>query len=236
MSTKHQGEAAGESEPIGSVDVVYQIQARSLPVDHAFDLGSEVARCLPWFTHEPGTGLHLIQVAPSANGWVRPQSADGGLLHPSRRTRLVLRVPRARQHDCEALCGCALSIGGHSLRVQSHRVRPLSPSATLFARHVALQPELHDEVRFIEWVTRELGRLGIVAVRILCGMSSRLTGAERTVLTRAVLVAEVDSMRSLVLQAKGVGPCRRLGCGVFTPHKSIGPVESIGEGRASPPG
>ena len=47
---------------------------------------------------EEGAGVHPIQVAISAHGWERPAGADD-LLHLSKRTRLVIRIPRHRSRD-----------------------------------------------------------------------------------------------------------------------------------------
>ena len=38
------------------------------------------------------------------------------------------------------------------------------------------------------------------------------------------MVAELGAEESLAVQCHGIGPGRLLGCGLFVPHKDIGPV------------
>ena len=90
--------------PDDVVDIVYQINCRALPVDHAWALSQAVRAVLPWFADEPAAGVHPIHVADSGNGWMRPENA-GDLLCLSRRTKLVLRVPRQRIDAAQALVG-----------------------------------------------------------------------------------------------------------------------------------
>jgi len=49
-------------------------------------------------------------------GWYRPQDT-AALLHLSRRTRMMLRVPKHRIDDAHALSGMALDVAGHRLAV-----------------------------------------------------------------------------------------------------------------------
>ena len=92
------------------VDAVFSISCRSLPVDHAYALSQAIQAGLPWFAAEARAGLHLIHGADSGSGWMRPEDPNA-LLQLSRRTRLMLRLPRHRLGDAGALLGAQDGVG-----------------------------------------------------------------------------------------------------------------------------
>ncbi len=201
------------------VDVSFAIRCRTLPVDHAWALSQAVAAVLPWLMEDARTGVHTIHVADSGNGWMRPQGPDA-LLYPSRRTRLALRVPRARMDDARALTGTTLDVAGHRLQVEHGEVRRLSDITTIFARYVVAEDE-HDEGAFLGAVHAQLQRLGIKPGKMLCGIEHRIYTPSRVVRTRSLMLADLTVEESVRLQQTGLGPLRHLGCGLFLPHKGI---------------
>ena len=82
--------------PDNIVDVLYAIECRCLPLDHAHALSQALLNALPWLPNEPQAGIHLIHVAESGNGWYRPEDPDNEVLVVSRRTRMALRLPKER--------------------------------------------------------------------------------------------------------------------------------------------
>jgi len=97
--------------PDDVVDVAYVIRCQSLPVEHAYALWHAVSQVLPWIPEEEGAGVHSVHVADSGNGWMRPERPDE-LLYLSRRTRLVIRVPKHRIEDARRLHGRTLDVAG----------------------------------------------------------------------------------------------------------------------------
>src|SRR4030066_337850 len=140
--------------PDDVVDIVYQIDCRALPVDHVCAFTQYVSAVLPWLADEPSAGVHPIHVADSGNGWMRPENA-GDLLCLSRRTRLVLRVPRQRIDAAQALVGRQLDVAGHAMRVTKASLRPLSTLTTIFSRYVVSADGL-DETAFLQAALREM--------------------------------------------------------------------------------
>lgn len=211
-------ESRGPARPQARVaDLAFALYGHALPADHAHALSQAIAKLLPWFTHAPQVGLHLVHGAESGNGWQRPESA-GALVYLARRTRLTLRLPDARLHDARVLTGVTLDIGGHALAVGEAGVRPLMPSGTLYARHVV--DEQGEEEAFLEQVSQALDTLGIGRGRVMCGKTRRLDLPGAPLVTRSVLVAGLSRPDSLFVQAAGIGPGRILGCGLFVPYKS----------------
>jgi len=206
--------------PDDVVDVVYQIACRTLPVDHAWALSRAVQQLLPWIATEPAAGVHTIHVADSGNGWMRPEQADD-LLYLSRRTRLVLRVPRQRVDEAQTLVGNTLEVAGHAMKIEQATVRSLGPISTIFARYVVGDEQGEDENAFLACILAELKALGVQPKKMLCGIEKVLVTPERPIRTRSLMIAELTPPESVTVQQRGLGPLRQLGCGLFLPHKDI---------------
>lgn len=206
------------------LDAVFAISCRSLPVDHAYALSQAIQAALPWFAQEPGAGLHTIYGAASASGWTRPEGADA-LLQISHRAKLALRLPRHRLDDAAALLGRTLQVAGWPLRVDRLSLRPLSRITTLFSRCVVFAAA-GDEAAFLAAAAGALGALGINPGTMLCGRVTPVATPARTYQTRSLMLAGLTPEQSLALQQHGLGIERKLGCGVFIPHKDIGDLRS----------
>ncbi|HEX21883.1 MAG TPA: type I-MYXAN CRISPR-associated protein Cas6/Cmx6 [Chromatiales bacterium] len=202
------------------VDLVFGIDCRCLPVDHAYDLSQAIQHVLPWLPNEPSVGMHTIHGAASGNGWVRPQGPDD-LLQLSRRTKFTLRVPKHRIEDTMELQGKTLDVGGYPLVLKSATQRPLSVLTTLFARYLATEHDLENEEQLLDWVARRLQQLNIQPRKLLCGTLHLIKTPAGDVQTRSLMIADLDYDGSLQLQKQGLGPHRMLGCGLFIPHKGI---------------
>lgn len=205
------------------VDAVFAISCPSLPVDHAYALSMAIEAVLPWFAREPDAGLHTIHGAASASGWMRPEGA-GAVLQLSHRAKLALRLPVQRLDDAAALVGCTLDVAGWPLRVERISWRPLSRIATLFSRCVALPGE--DEAAFLAAAVGGFDALGINPGRMVCGRTTPVATPARTYDTRSLMVAGLTIEQSLALQRQGLGAMRKLGCGLFIPHKDIADLRS----------
>ena len=205
--------------PDDVVDLVFQIECRALPVDHAWALSQAVCAALPWLEQEPAAGVHPIHVAESGNGWKRPENADD-LLCLSRRTKLVLRTPRLRVAAANALVGQQLDVAGHGLRVDKVSLRPLSAITTIFSRYVVSADGL-DETAFLQQALHDLEALGVRPKKMLCGLKKIIATPEQPVHTRSLMLAGLRQQESVTLQQRGLGPRRLLGCGLFIPHKDI---------------
>ncbi len=204
--------------PDAVVDVVYGIACRSLPVDHAWALAQALAAALPWLADEPEAGMHPVHVPEAGNGWMRSDE-PGALMYPSRRAHFWLRLPRARVPQALELAGRTLDVGGHPLQVQKASVRPLSAITTLIAHHVlSTSPR---EADFLAWAHAELTALGVRPKKMLCGKEREIATPDGPCRTRSLMLADLETEESVRVQRRGLGPYRRLGCGLFLPHKGI---------------
>ena len=205
------------------VDLVFSIAAKTLPLDHAYSLSRAVQAILPWLVEEEGAGVHTIHVAESGNGWVRPNEANA-ILHPSRRTKLRVRVPRHRIEDGKNLSGSTLDIDGHRVAVKDVSVKLLSDHPTVFSRYIVTEG-FNSENEVLEDMVRQLKAMGIKPKKMLCGTETRISTPDGTINTRSLMLADLSVEESVKLQMKGLGPHRSLGCGLFIPHKDIKEVK-----------
>lgn len=204
------------------VDLVFSIRCRALPVDHAYDLYAALAPHLPWLEQQPMAGIHPLHVAETAHGWVRPQKPDE-LLHLSRRTKLVLRVPAERVEEARSLQGKRLRVGRHGMIICEAIQLPLSRSRSLFSRRVVIGDEETEEA-FVQRLADEMQTIGVRPKKILPGLAHTLRTPQQRLCTRLLSVEDLSLEESFRLQMHGLGPYRYLGCGIFIPHKPLSAV------------
>jgi CRISPR-associated protein Cas6 len=210
------------------IDLAFAIKCPTLPIDHAYELSQRLHEELPWLGEEPQAGIHLIHGAASGNGWYRPDETAGALLHLSRRARMRLRLPRHRLEDADALSGRILDVGGHALEVGKSELHRLNPLPTLFSRYVITR-EAAAEEEFLQTALERLKQLDIDARKLLCGITHALNFPDGPLFTRSLMIADLTPEHSIRLQQAGLGEGRKIGCGLFIPHKGIKPVKQEGE-------
>jgi len=213
--------------PDDVVDVLFSLDCKRLPVDHAYALSTALQRVVPWIAqNDSGVGVHTIHVAGSQNGWERPAHDSGQHLILSKRTKLTVRVPKERSDELvEALEGKTLDISGYPLTVRSGKTRRLSKETTLFSRYVIGPTDDAEEV-FLNWAVQTLQDLGIHVRKALCGKATLLSTPKGMLHTRSLMLADLSLGESVQLQQRGLGLHREMGCGIFVPHKGI---EAVGK-------
>ena len=195
------------------VDVAFSVKGMSLPENYAFALMREVARQLPWLESEPDAGIHPVRGAPTPYGV---------MLLPHR-TKLVLRLHERRVGDALSLTGRMLEIGGSVLDVGPGAVRALRPYGALYSRIVATGCE--QEEAFLGWVRTRLAALS-TRCALVCGRRQRMRAAEREIVGFSLMLHDLTAEHSLLLQRVGLGSERKLGCGIFVPHRLAAAVGS----------
>ncbi|MCB1788578.1 MAG: type I-MYXAN CRISPR-associated protein Cas6/Cmx6 [Gammaproteobacteria bacterium] len=215
------------------IDLVFDIECRELPVDHAYDLSAAIAEHLPELGADHRIAVHNIHLAGSQNGWERPDPKLGQKLILSRRTKLTLRVTKDRRQDVEdALRGARLDVAGCSLTVGRAKTKMLSSQGTVFSRSVVLEPgEDTDENAFLQRIVSSLAERGIRVKKALCGKTSEMSGPNGPILTRSIMIADLTADEAVRLQQEGIGPLRHMGCGIFLPHKGIDAVKKAEDDR-----
>ena len=200
------------------VDLVFRISGQALPTDHAYALFHALARSLPWIQQDEQLGIHHIHIAESGNGWTRPN--ETGLLQLSRRARLVFRLHQDKLESARSLCGEHIAVNDQLIEIGPANVRPLKPLNTLFARYVDYG-DYRDETTFLRRTQERLQDLGITPTKLLCGKTRLIRTPTRTLQTRSLMIADLKPAESLLIQQFGLGEGRKLGCGLFLPHRGI---------------
>lgn len=197
--------AMDEELAASMIDVAFTLQGTALPREHRRALAAALEARLPWLADLEHAWLHRINVA----------AGDGEVALLSGRSRLMLRVARERAAELDALAGATLSIGGHTLHLGPPRQRELLPHATLYSYLVAAGGA--NEVDFLEAMAVELETLG-VPCRCICGRQQAAEGG--TLRGFSLMLDGLTRGASLRILETGLGGERRVGCGIFVPHKS----------------
>ena len=221
------GKAAEYVVPDDIVDINFKIKCTHLPLDHAHNLSTAIMRELPWVAADERVGIHLIHGAESGNGWIRPSGPDE-LIYPSRRTLFTIRTPKERYNDVEKLAGKTIQIGDIPVELSRPSVRGLSKITTIFARYI-LADQIADEDLFLREMANLLGQKQITPKKMMSGRATlmRFPDGEKT--ARSLMIDGIDVKESVRLQQEGLGAGRKIGCGIFLPHKGIDPVNETQE-------
>jgi hypothetical protein len=60
--------------------------------------------------------------------------------------------------------------------------------------------------------------------KALCGKTTAIDSPGGPIEARSLMLADLTQDESILLQQRGLGPYRQLGCGIFIPHKGIDAV------------
>ncbi len=208
-----------------TIDLSFPLEGERVPRDHGYALYAALCRIAPDLHTAAWLGVHPIGGTP----------VDESTLSLGPRGHLRLRLPVERVVDVLPLVGAKLNIDGAPLSLGAPQVHQLEPAASLDSRMVAIKltgaphrehPELGRQTldvagfaeRYTQEVKRQLAALGIEKPFELCGRRSVRVGGRRVV-GYSVRVGGLSAEESLLLQEKGIGGKRRMGCGLFRATK-----------------
>lgn len=192
------------------VDVAFALRGRTIPADHGWQLYRLLAARLDWLDSEATAGVHPI----------RASRTGADLLHVGSRGRLMLRLPQERIEQAVALSGARLELG-EGIELGPAIVRQLFAHATLYSHFVCAGAA--DELAFQRIVGEELQSAGI-GCKVILGKARRARGGEGWIEGFSVMLHELSPGHSLKMQETGLGAARKLGCGIFTPHRSAAAI------------
>ncbi len=163
---------------------------------------------LPWLADEELGGIHPVNGADTGHGE----------LILNRRTKLLVRVASARAPELMTLSGKTIHVSGHKLEIGAGKARPLSRHTPLFAHCVVTGSE--DELDFANDIIRLLDDLKIDS-RFICGKRQSIQTQDGKVSGFSLMLHGLPMEHSFLVQQQGLGKYRKIGCGIFIPHKSI---------------
>lgn len=189
-------------------DIQFDIRGSLLPIDHGYALFAELSRLQPWLADDPLGGVHAIHGADTGHGE----------LILNRRTKLMVRIASVRIPELLRLSGQIINVGGHQLEIGAGKPRPLSRHTPLFAHCVTTGSE--DELAFTNDIIRLLDEMRIDS-RFICGKRQAIHTPDGMVSGFSLMLHGLPVEHSILVQQQGLGKYRKIGCGIFIPHKSI---------------
>lgn len=199
------------------VDISFPAHGDTVLRDHGYALYSAISRAVPAAHGASWLGIHGLE----------GKLVAGDLLDLKPLSWLRIRAATHRIADLLGLAGAVLDVAGREIRLGPPTIHPLVPAATLDARLVVIRltggvkapfdPSDFDR-RFEAEAQRQLARLGVVGELAVRGRRSVRVGTQR-IIGHAVRVIGLSPEHSLILQSRGMGGKRRMGCGLFRPAR-----------------
>ena len=218
-----------EKKPIADnsdmAELLFSVDCRELPYDHAYELSSEILNLVPEIKKDKRNAIQTLHGPMSGNGWVRPDSENIPL---SKRAKLIMRINRNQLDDIKNIEGKEITLFGNTLKIGRSKVKSFLVVKDLFCRFVMSDQKLSED-DFLNKIQNELSGLNINIRKALCGRSMVINFGEKTLYTRSLMIADLSKEESLKLQEEGVGDKKLYGCGIFLPHKSIDAVNNFRE-------
>lgn len=190
------------------IDVQFALRGVHIPLDHGLALFEALAGLLPWLAEEESVGIHPIHGADTGTGE----------LILNQRAKLVIRTPAGRLDALLALSGKNIQLHGKPLLIGGGKPKSLPPHTPLYAHLVVTGSA--DEVDFTQDILRLLDGLDI-ETRFLCGKKRTLSTAQGVQSGYSLMLHGLPVEHAIQMQQIGLGHYRKLGCGIFIPHKSI---------------
>ncbi len=189
------------------VDICFQISGKKISVDHGFALYGAISRVLPNFHKDETAGMKLI----------RGRYIGDGMLDISPGSELVIRLPVSSIPRYIQLAGKRLDVIGESLAVGVLKTKALVPAAALYS-HLVTTKNGKEQVRFENEISKQMEQMGICG-KFAIGKRRTFCIHGKQVVGYSALVSELTAGESVVLQEKGLGGRRKMGCGFFEPFE-----------------
>jgi CRISPR-associated protein Cas6 len=215
------------------VELSFGVIGQTLPADHGYGLYGAISKQHPNLHDLEGLALNTIFGNRNRNGEIELTDES----------RLLIRCPSSSIMAVLSLAGTQLSLGRHNFRLGAPEIRQLRAFSELKARLVTIK---HPSSQFVDvtpdWFLdacdRQLKALGInasvgipldnadeparKAMQIKRKDQGRQKGKKREtdcVIGYSVIVADLMPEDSILLQSKGIGGKRKMGCGYFVPYQ-----------------
>lgn len=200
-----------------TVDLLFPAHGGPVPLDHGYLLFSALSAHVPGL-HDRGD----VGVFPLRGQGVAGESLNLG---PGRGGLLRIRCPAEVISVFLGLAGRCLALAGRSVTLGAPTVRLLEQVPRLSARVVTFKHAL-DEAAFRASAHRFLGELTGAPCTLNVGRRRIITIAGRKVVGFGLEVSELTPEASVLLQEKGLGGRRHMGCGLFLPSGAARSAES----------
>lgn len=200
------------------IELRFPVVGKALPSDHGYAMYSAISRLIPE-AHQ-ADWLAVETVPGTARG-------DGGI-HINERARLRMRMSQDRLPLMLKLAGKRLEVDGYPVRLGVPQTFLLNPSPALYARCVTIKKFMEPEP-FLDAVRRKLDELEVKAQPEI-GPRRAFRVGSHTIVGFGLTLRELTDEDSVLVQERGIGGRRHMGCGFFMPIAPQGSrVESTNE-------
>jgi CRISPR-associated protein Cas6 len=203
------------------VDLAFSIMCiHSLPADHGYLLYSAISRMLPEVHQADGFGIHPI----------RGRQIGGRTLQLTEHSLLVIRSEAEQIGQFLPLAGKPLRLLDRTLQIGVPQVRSLVRAPALRSRlvtiklpEVAAKPADAAAGEFRDAALRQLAELQIsTEAGLSIGKRRTLRIKDKEVVGYEVLIEGLTAEESVLVQERGLGGRRHMGCGLFVPASPHG--------------
>lgn len=208
------------------VDLVFSLTGSEIPQDHGYSLYAAIARMVPEVHATLDVGIFPIRGA----------SIGRSRLSLTDTSQLRLRLPAAKIPALLPLSGMSIEVAGFSLGVGVPRVVSLVPAARLVSSMVTIklaQPKSGDDFvapeAFVAAARKQLQAHRIQGEpQVLSVPSGSRSGEARRRVIRikghthvgyGMVIEGLTAEESILVQERGLGGRRLMGCGLFLPAK-----------------
>lgn len=194
-----------------SIDLSFPVIGSTLPADHGYGLYSALTHWNQAIHALEGLSIQTITGIPDKQGKI----------YLTERSHLRMRLSYNDIPLVYGLAGRALTIGNHTIRLGIPQIYLIQPASKLKARIVTIKGYQEPE-RFLEAALRQLENLGIRGVADISMTKDEYARKtikikQFTVVGFGVEISNLSDEHSLLLQQRGLGGKRHMGCGVFVP-------------------
>lgn len=187
------------------VELGFPVIGTTLSSDHGYAMFSAISRSIP---EAHGADWLAVETVP---GYGR----GDGAIQINERARLKMRLPQDRVSLMIKLAGRRLDVGGYAVRLGIPEIHLLKPSSSLYARCVTIKKFIEPEP-FLDAVVRKLDELGVRGEPEI-GPRRAFRVGDHKIVGFGLRVHELSDEGSVVLQERGLGGRRHMGCGFFVP-------------------
>lgn len=188
-----------------TVELHFPFTGTTLPSDQGYALYGAISRLIPE-AHE-ADWLAIETVPGTARG--------DGMTQLDQEARLKVRLPQDRVPLLLKLSGKRMDLNGHAIRLGAPQIFLLKPWPQLYARIVTIKGFTEPQA-FLDAVCRKLDELGITGEPAI-GPRRVVKVGNHTIVGFAIAIHDLTDDGSMLLQERGLGGRRRMGCGIFSP-------------------
>lgn len=187
------------------VELKFPVVGTTLPSDHGYAVFAAISRLIP---EAHGSDWLALETIPGVG-------RGDGLIQINERARLRMRLPQERLPLVLKLAGKRLALNGNPIRLGVPEVSLLRPAPSVYARCVTIKKFTEPEP-FLDAVARKLDEIGIKGEPEL-GPRRAFRVGHHMIVGFGLAVHELSDEASILLQERGLGGRRHMGCGIFNP-------------------